>query len=290
LPANSLVLTRRGVDVPDLGSTLEIVAPNEVTTPSRSRSLLLVDEARDVPRATFAALMPSVVGAGTKTIIASSAGPPRGWFYDLVQIPSPGSWVYQSSINNNPHADRHVLDFLKRRLALLAPSAARRELHNEFVDDADTFLSTALVDAAIDDHLTGACPEFVIVDEAHKLRRRYLGCPNLFESGSQLLTFWVSETARIRFTDQHRGLFPRRYDRSVSPLFGRAARPEVFRFVLSLLMVSSQNWQSSIRPGRSLTRCEVWPSSKAGVHSPQISGYNCLGSSRSRSDNRLDGG
>jgi hypothetical protein len=38
LPANSLVLTRRGVDVPDLGSTLETVAPNEATAPGRSPS------------------------------------------------------------------------------------------------------------------------------------------------------------------------------------------------------------------------------------------------------------
>jgi len=144
--------TKRGVELPGAGSALEVLATNEATVPARSASKLFIDEARDIPDEVYSALAPSVIGAGGKIVIASSAGPPRGFFYELTKNPTPQTWLYRSAVNDNPHADRGVLDFLRRRLGLF-PSAARRELDNEFADDGESFLPAALIEAAIDDGL-----------------------------------------------------------------------------------------------------------------------------------------
>jgi hypothetical protein len=146
-------MTKRGIEVPDLGSQMEVIAPNEATAPARSPSLLVVDEGRDVPDEVFAALAPSVIGAGGKIVIASSAGRPRGFFYEMVTHPTEHTFLYSSSENENPHASRKVLGFLENRLRVLFPAAARRELANEFVDDGDEFLPQPLIAAAIDDGL-----------------------------------------------------------------------------------------------------------------------------------------
>ena len=104
--------------------------------------------------------------------MASTAGSPRGFFYDLVRNPTPETWLYHSSENENPHANLGMLDFLKRRLGLLAPSAMRRELQNEFAEDGDSFLPTALIDAAIDDQLAelpgSPLPAFAFLDLSRK--------------------------------------------------------------------------------------------------------------------------
>ena len=49
--------------------------------------------------------------------------------------------------------DIGVLDFIRRRLGLVSPAAALRELANEFVDDGDELVPWALVESAIDDTL-----------------------------------------------------------------------------------------------------------------------------------------
>jgi hypothetical protein len=151
-----ITFTDNGAEVPSLNSALEILAVNESTVPARTVSLLLVDEARYIPDEVFAVLVPSVIGARGRVVLASSAGPPSGFFYELWNNPTPGSWRYESATNDNPHADRGVLDFLRRRLALLFPAAAQRELGNEFVADGDSFLPAALIEAAVDDTV----PEF----------------------------------------------------------------------------------------------------------------------------------
>jgi len=153
MPKGYARFTLRGVEIPSLGSVLELLAANESTAPGRTPTLLLVDEARDVRDETFAALVPSVVGAGGKIVVASSAGAPKGFFYELATNPTEETWLYRSSENDNPHSDKRVLSWLKRRLAVLAPSAARRELDNEFTEGGDDFLPAALIEAAIDDSL-----------------------------------------------------------------------------------------------------------------------------------------
>src|SRR5262249_7305506 len=99
--------TKRGVEVPSLGSELEIVAPNEATNTGRTPSLLIADEARDIPDGVFTTIVPSVIGAGGKILAGSSAGRPRGWFYELLkQPPAPEVWRYESAENENPHASK----------------------------------------------------------------------------------------------------------------------------------------------------------------------------------------
>ncbi len=168
----TIKFTKRGVELPTTGAALEIVATNEFTLPGRSPTLLILDEARDIPDAVYSATAPSVIGAGGKIVLASTAGPPRGFFYDLVQNPTPETWLYHSNTNDNPHANRSVLEFLKRRLGLFAPSAERRELGNEFTDDAESWLPTLLIDAAVDDNLgeipSSSLPAYAFLDLSRK--------------------------------------------------------------------------------------------------------------------------
>jgi hypothetical protein len=147
-----LIVTKRGVELSN-GAVLEVIATNEYTSPGRSPTLLLMDEARDIPDAFYASFVPSVIGAGGKVVIASTAGAPRGFFYELVQHPLDETWLYRSALNDNPYAKRAVISFLERRLNVVMPASARRELGNEFTDDGDEFLPGPLVEAAVDDSL-----------------------------------------------------------------------------------------------------------------------------------------
>lgn len=163
--------TKRGVELSN-GAALEVIATNEGTSPGRSPTLLLLDEARDIRDEFYGAFVPSVIGAGGKVVIASTAGPRRGFFYDLVQHPVEGTWLHYSNTNDNPHADRGVMAFLERRLSAILPAAARRELGNEFTDDGDEFLPAPLIDAAVDDALVEVsaheAPAFVMYDLSRK--------------------------------------------------------------------------------------------------------------------------
>jgi hypothetical protein len=146
--------TRRGVKVPALASELEILAHYEATNTGRTPTLFIADEARDISDAVFTALVPSIIGVGGKVFAGSSAGRPRGWFYELLkQPPAEEVWRYASAENLNPHASKRVLDFLRRRVGALFPAAMRRELENDFVEDGDELIPAGLVDAAVDDTL-----------------------------------------------------------------------------------------------------------------------------------------
>src|SRR6266446_4567367 len=142
-------ITKRGIEL-STGAALEVIATSETTSPGRSPTLLLLDEARDIRDEFYGAFVPSVIGAGGKVVIASTAGPPRGFFYELVRHPSPETWLHHASTNDNPHADRGMMNFLERRLSVILPAAARRELRNEFTDDGTEFLPAPLIDAAVD--------------------------------------------------------------------------------------------------------------------------------------------
>jgi hypothetical protein len=109
--------------------------------------LLIVDEARDIPDDVDTALAPAVIGGRGKLLIGSTAGRPAGCFYELVKTPLPETWVYHSTENTNPYADRGVVSFLKRQPALISPSAMRRELGNEFTEDGDSFLPSSLIES-----------------------------------------------------------------------------------------------------------------------------------------------
>jgi hypothetical protein len=132
----------------------------------------LLDEARDIPDEFYAAFAPSAIGASGKVVIASTAGPPRGFFYEVVQHPSEETWLHHATTNDNPHADRRMMNFLQRRLSVIIPAAARRELANEFTDDGSEFLPAALIEAAVDPALgeiwESEAPAFVMYDLSRK--------------------------------------------------------------------------------------------------------------------------
>ena len=152
---DSLRITQRGIEIPDMGSAFEFMATNEVTAPGRSIDKLFIDEARDVSDAVFEVMAPSIIGSGGQIILGSTAGVPKGFFYELVSHPPAGSLLIHPAENENPEASRAVVGFLTRLFGLF-PTAARRELENEFTDDGEALISAALIEAAIDDDLTEA--------------------------------------------------------------------------------------------------------------------------------------
>jgi hypothetical protein len=168
----SLLITKRSIEFPEIGSKLEVLATDERTVPGRSVSLLIIDEARDIPDDVYTALAPAVIGGNGKLLIGSTAGRPSGFFYELVRNPLPETWIYYSRDNENPNADAGLVGFLKRQLALISPTAARRELSNEFTEDGDSFLASALIEAAIDDDLGewpgSPLPAFAFYDLSRK--------------------------------------------------------------------------------------------------------------------------
>jgi hypothetical protein len=97
-----VLITKRSIEVPALGSKLEVLATNESTVPGRSVSLLILDEARDIPDDVYTALAPAVIGAGGKILVTSTAGHPKGFLYELVRTPQPETWIYRSTENENP--------------------------------------------------------------------------------------------------------------------------------------------------------------------------------------------
>jgi hypothetical protein len=167
-----LRVTKKSLEFEALGSKLEVLATNESTVPGRSVSLLILDEARDIADEVYTSLAPAVIGAGGKIVFGSTAGPPGGWFHRIMTTPMPEVWLYHAHDNENPHADAGLVGFLKRQLALISPAAARRELGNEFVEDGDSFLATALIEAAVDDELGewpgSPLPAFAFLDLSRK--------------------------------------------------------------------------------------------------------------------------
>ncbi|MBI4628067.1 MAG: hypothetical protein HY729_05110 [Candidatus Rokubacteria bacterium] len=145
--------TKRGVENTALNSAVEVVAANEVTVPGRSVTLLVIDEGRHVPDEVFAALAPSVIAAGGKILVASTAGPPTGFFHTLATGSDPEVRVVHVASNENPYADPKIIGFLSRLLRRILPSAAARDLDNTFAEDGDEFFSAPLIEAAVDDAL-----------------------------------------------------------------------------------------------------------------------------------------
>jgi hypothetical protein len=142
--------TKRGYEIPSLNSAFEVISPNETTAPARSPTLLEIDEARDIDDAVYETLIPSVVGANGKAVIASTPGRMRGFFYQLVSHPAPGTVLIASTENHNPYANRGVIGFLRERLRLSNPAAEQRELGGEFAEEGGEFLSWALIESAVD--------------------------------------------------------------------------------------------------------------------------------------------
>ena len=153
LPASAIKTTKRGVENSALNSGLEILAANEDTVPARSATLLLIDEGRYVSDEVFTALAPSTIAAGGKILAASTAGRPSGWFHELATSADPEVCVIRVDGNENPYADPKVIGFLGRLLRRILPSAAARDLDNQFTEDGSEFLPAALIEAAIDDTL-----------------------------------------------------------------------------------------------------------------------------------------
>jgi hypothetical protein len=145
--------TANGVEIPAMNSAVEVIAPNQGTAPGRTITELYFDECRSIPDDVFVTLAPSVIGSGGKMILASTAGRPAGFFYEICQHPTPETLLIHTDQHENPHASQSVFSYLKGRLGLLSPAALSREIDNQFAEDGQQFLSAALIDHAVDPYL-----------------------------------------------------------------------------------------------------------------------------------------
>jgi Terminase large subunit, T4likevirus-type, N-terminal len=170
----SVVVTRKSIDFLDLNSRLEVPPSSEFSSPGRSIDLLCLDEGRDIDDGIFATLLPSVLASrGAKVLVASTAGRPSGWFYQLVTQPPEGCVVIEA-INENPRADEKVIGTIRRVLGRIAPAFAERELSNRFVEDeVSHLLPPALILDAVDARLgelpTSEKPAYAALDLARKV-------------------------------------------------------------------------------------------------------------------------
>jgi hypothetical protein len=147
-----VVVTKRGIAMPDTDSAIEVLASDAGTLTGRSvNGVALVEETRDVEDRIITAMLPSVIGGGGKLILASTAGAPRGLFYEACMRPAEGSVLIHSTENHNPFASRPMLDFLTSgwrcwrprpraanwamSLSTIATASSRRELIEANVDD-----------------------------------------------------------------------------------------------------------------------------------------------------------
>jgi phage terminase large subunit-like protein len=150
LPSSTIRVTKTMAENPALGSALEIITPSEVTTPGRSVSLLIIDEARYVSDQVFATLAPSTIGARGKILILSTAGRPAGFFHALATRPDREVAVIRVDANENPSADQEMIGFLGRLLQRLLPVTAKRDLENVFAEDGERFIEAAVWDACVE--------------------------------------------------------------------------------------------------------------------------------------------
>jgi len=156
LPSGTVRFTARTVEIPAMGSAIEIAAPNEATVPGRSPTLLVFDEGRDLSDELFATLAPAVIGAAGKIVLLGTPGRPKGFFYELVEHPPAAAWLYRTAENQNPHASHRLVTFLRDTVGALFPAAMQRELLAQFTESGDELIPWALVEAAVDDTLVEA--------------------------------------------------------------------------------------------------------------------------------------
>jgi hypothetical protein len=135
LPANTLKVTQHGAENPAINSALEIVASSEATVPSRSVSLLVLDEGKYI---------------ADPVLVASTAGDPSGWFHAACTRADSDITVIRVDGNENPYADPGVIGFVARLLERVLPLARRRDIDNLFAEDGDQAIPGALWDGCVE--------------------------------------------------------------------------------------------------------------------------------------------
>jgi len=152
LARDARVLETR-IEVPALGNVLEIVSASEDTSPARSVSLLVLDEGRSIADVLYVRLKPSTMAVEGRTLVTSTAGPPRGFFYELVTAPGEDTFVVDlgDQVVNPFTSERHMRQ--AAGMAHLFPGLYDREYRGVFADLGDSFVTRAKLDMVIDSAL-----------------------------------------------------------------------------------------------------------------------------------------
>lgn len=167
LRRDARVLENR-IEVPALGNVLEIVPASEATSPGRSVNLLIIDEGREIADDLYVRLKPSTLACEGRTLITSTPGPPRGFFYEIVTGPGPETFVYDAGaqVINPFTSERHMRE--AAGMAHLFPGLHAREYRGEFADLGDEFLTRDRLDRVVDPSLEnrsgGTAPAFGFLD------------------------------------------------------------------------------------------------------------------------------
>jgi len=139
------------VRVPELNNILKILPANRATSTGTSPDILFFDETRDAPDALWEEIAPSVMGQpGAKILLASTAGAPTGFFYELIKLyeeDPPADWyLYRSHDIINPRTSRAAL---RKIYSVGSQATESRNLDNEFAAEGDELLGRDAIDAAI---------------------------------------------------------------------------------------------------------------------------------------------
>lgn len=171
LKRDARVLENR-IEVPALGNVLEIVPASEATSPGRTVNLLILDEAREIADELYLRLRPSTLACEGRTLITSTPGPPRGFFYELVSNPGPETFVYDAGaqVINPFTSERHLRQAAEH--AHLFPGLYDREYRGVFADLGDSFVTRAkldqVVDAALENRAGSEQPTYGFLDLSRK--------------------------------------------------------------------------------------------------------------------------
>lgn len=167
LARDARVLENR-IEVPALGNVLEIVPASEATSPGRTVNLLILDEAREIDDSLYLRLRPSTMACEGRTLITSTPGPPRGFFYEIVSNPGPETFVFDAGADViNPYtSERHMRE--AAGLAHLFPGLHAREYLGRFADLGDEYVTrerlNACVDPALENRATARGAVYAFLD------------------------------------------------------------------------------------------------------------------------------
>lgn len=118
--------------------------------------LVIIDEAAFAPETVLPAVSPMLLTTNGRLICATTPNGARGWFYEAWQAPGK-LWAKSTvSIRDVPRVTEAELE---RQLGILGPFKYRQEIGLEFIDGAQQYFPTEMVESAFRDDIEPLFPE-----------------------------------------------------------------------------------------------------------------------------------
>lgn len=122
--------------------------------------LAIIDEAAFAPETALTAVSPMLLTTSGRLICATTPNGARGWFYDRWQDPGD---IWTKSTVRIQEVPRVTEQELKRQMGILGLFKYRQEIGLEFIDGAQQYFPTEMIEAALCDDIE---PLFPLMAEA----------------------------------------------------------------------------------------------------------------------------